>query len=445
MKGDNQAGDTIECDENASDFYGQRTRDTFELCDVFIKGVDPEYVGLDRALKLCFGSVFTTPSIDEYAMAMAYAASLRSADLSRQVGASIVNASKEVVAVGANEVPRFGGGQPWPEDRPDLRDFAELKHDPNVYERDRLISELLSSLSDHLSGEQPQKHLALTDESVRRLVKKSGLLDITEFGRTVHAEMACLMSCLRNHTDVRDGTLYTTTFPCHNCLRHILAAGIKDVVYVEPYPKSRAQALFDKSCWFWDDSFDAETGDSVAAKQGLNVKPFIGIGPRRYHDLFSMKTLSGRRIDRKDDQTGKAKHEITKNLQDLKWPSSHFGMRPREATAVQQLMTLWDPKLAKDFSGVANLLVLPDKGEVKRVVPDPMWKQHVDVEPLPTTKGAEAKTSFQESKPQADQGTTHTKQPAKKPRTVKPASADRPIVDVQTGGATVSDEKAKGA
>ncbi|MDN3612645.1 hypothetical protein QWZ16_23945 [Vibrio ostreicida] len=26
-------------------------------------------------------------------------------------------------------------------------------------------------------------------------------------------------------------------FPCHNCAKHIVASGIKRVVYVEPYPK----------------------------------------------------------------------------------------------------------------------------------------------------------------------------------------------------------------
>ena len=31
-----------------------------------------------------------------------------------------------------------------------------------------------------------------------------------------------------------------TTCPCHNCTRHIIAAGLSSVTYIEPYPKSRA-------------------------------------------------------------------------------------------------------------------------------------------------------------------------------------------------------------
>lgn len=45
----------------------------------------------------------------------------------------------------------------------------------------------------------------------------------------------------------REATLYSTTYPCHGCAKHIVAAGISEVVYYEPYPKSRALALHDDS------------------------------------------------------------------------------------------------------------------------------------------------------------------------------------------------------
>ena len=37
--------------------------------------------------------------------------------------------------------------------------------------------------------------------------------------------------------------MYATTFPCHHCARHIVAAGIDKVVYIEPYSKSLAFEL----------------------------------------------------------------------------------------------------------------------------------------------------------------------------------------------------------
>lgn len=42
-------------------------------------------------------------------------------------------------------------------------------------------------------------------------------------------------------------TLYCTTFPCHSCARHIVASGIKNVIYIEPYPKSLANELHNDS------------------------------------------------------------------------------------------------------------------------------------------------------------------------------------------------------
>ena len=44
---------------------------------------------------------------------------------------------------------------------------------------------------------------------------------------------------------VDECTLFATTFPCHHCARHIVAAGIRRVVYVAPYAKSRAVDLHD--------------------------------------------------------------------------------------------------------------------------------------------------------------------------------------------------------
>lgn len=75
------------------------------------------------------------------------------------------------------------------------------------------------------------------------LLKTSILFDITEFGRPVHAEMDAILSCSRTGTSTRDATVYTTTLLCHKCARRIVAAGIKRVVYIEPYPKRIADKL----------------------------------------------------------------------------------------------------------------------------------------------------------------------------------------------------------
>ena len=101
------------------------------------------------------------------------------------------------------------------------------------------------------------------------------MLDLTEYGRVVHAEMNAICDAARLGRSVRGATLYCTTFPCHNCTKHILAAGIRRVVYIEPYPKSRAKALH---------ANEIEVENDNPAR--VVFAPFLGIAPHRYRDIF---------------------------------------------------------------------------------------------------------------------------------------------------------------
>ncbi|MCZ5321339.1 hypothetical protein O5699_00900 [Escherichia coli] len=58
---------------------------------------------------MLFGNPFITPTFDEYAMYMAFSSALRSADLSRQVGAVLAK-NYAIMSTGANDVPKSGGG-----------------------------------------------------------------------------------------------------------------------------------------------------------------------------------------------------------------------------------------------------------------------------------------------------------------------------------------------
>src|SRR6266446_8909613 len=83
------------------------------------------------------------------------------------------------------------------------------------------------------------KPMAVRATEMLPLLKGTKFMNIGEFGRTVHAEMASLMDAARRGVSVDNLTIYVTTFPCHNCAKHLIAAGIRKVVYLEPYPKSR--------------------------------------------------------------------------------------------------------------------------------------------------------------------------------------------------------------
>lgn len=276
-----QARELLDRDADERDEFGQRTTEAFQLADVFVEASQckPQ---IQRLLDLIFGAPFITPNLSEYAMFMAYAASVRSAQLGRQVGAALAAPSGEVLALGCNDVPRFGGGLYWPTDGDSDRRDHVLGYDSNDSFRREIESDVLKKLEPHLKSEPEQDLLA-----------SSQLSDITEFGRAVHAEMDAILSAARFGISPRGTTLYTTTFPCHNCTRHIITAGIVRVVYVEPYEKSKAEALHGDSIAI------AAKGGAISACERVEFVPFAGIGPRRYIQLFSVRLGAGLPQERK--------------------------------------------------------------------------------------------------------------------------------------------------
>jgi deoxycytidylate deaminase len=68
--------------------------------------------------------------------------------------------------------------------------------------------------------------MPVTGTDAYKRLRDGRLYDLTEFGRAVHAEMEALLCCARSGVSPRFGSLFTTTFPCHNCAKHIIAAGI---------------------------------------------------------------------------------------------------------------------------------------------------------------------------------------------------------------------------
>lgn len=261
---------------------GQQTREVFQLADAFVTTDDIDALSdqLTRIIDLIFSKPVVPPTAEEYPMFMAYAASLRSADLARQVGAVIVNPANDIVSTGANDVPAFGGGLYWPDEN-DSRDYIR-GYDSNEKEKQKIAQDaVLRILGNEAEAQEVQ-------DAIKRL-KGSRLMNITEYGRSVHAEMEALLQASRNGTAVRGCTLFTTTYPCHNCAKHIVAAGIEKVIYIEPYPKSYAIALH-------NDAID-DRGKHLAKK--VEFKQFVGVGPRRFVDLFSMRLSSGREVVRK--------------------------------------------------------------------------------------------------------------------------------------------------
>ncbi|MGA4607797.1 MULTISPECIES: deaminase [Pseudoalteromonas] len=317
--------------EGRTSKYKNNTAKAYQLSDFFINLTSSEYRDycvdseIQRIVDLIFGAPTITPREEEHSMFMAYMYSTRSADLSRQVGAVIANRRNDVLSFGANEVPKSGGGQYWSESPyiaatyegvkeiklkgTDHRDYV-LGSDANADVKNEIFDEIFTALE--------QQSILIDNQDIKakalEALRTTTLNDITEFGRVVHAEMSAITAAARNGISISDAKMFCTTYPCHNCAKHIVASGVSEVVYIEPYPKSRANSLHSDA--IFDPDAVAQDGKSKedvirqmvhhfrddevqGCESKVHFRPYSGVGPRLFLDLFSMKLGSGRALTRK--------------------------------------------------------------------------------------------------------------------------------------------------
>lgn len=136
------------------------------------------------------------PSWDDYFMKMAQVVSERSTCLRRQVGAVLVK-DKQILSTGYNGSP------------------IGLKHCAEVG--------CLRQKLQIPSGER------------------------TEICRAVHAEQNALVQAAKHGVEIDGAILYTTVQPCVLCTKMIINAGIKRVIYAEPYPDTLAQQIAEEA------------------------------------------------------------------------------------------------------------------------------------------------------------------------------------------------------
>lgn len=248
----------------------------------FVLGEGDAEAGWDRLARLAAGLPYITPTRQEFAMFHAYAAALRSAGFRGGVGAAIADSEGDIVAVGTSEVPAPGGGQYWPDHPGDARDFV-LGFDPATAARRATVTALV----EHLAA----KGLALPgtiddivdafvgelDDGPRSEGLGSGAFPAQTFeslGRVVHAEMAALVAAGRHGVSVSRCSAYVTALPCRQCLRHLIAAGLRSIEYLGP---RLAEAP----------SFHRDALDTTGTSDGLvHLVPFQGVTPLAFARLF---------------------------------------------------------------------------------------------------------------------------------------------------------------
>ncbi len=294
-----KAEEILALDENEGGEYGQNTRDTYPLSDYFSDlNREPTVPGISRFVDLIFAYPFHTPESDEVAMNHASSVALRSSDTGRQVGAVIVGPNSkdqstgkitygDLVASGMNEVPKAGGDYYQQDASPDGRD-QWLKAYRSEDRATEIKASVLAELLEHLKSkcllvegtDATQGSLKLA-ETLLHGMRGTQFMDIGEFVRPVHAEMSAIIDGAKRGVSIRGLSMFVTTFPCHNCAKHIIAAGIKSVVFLEPYPKSRARFLHEEEIWLKSSS---DQGDDTK----VVFMPYTGVAPRQFRQLFNM-------------------------------------------------------------------------------------------------------------------------------------------------------------
>mgnify|MGYP000844627040 CR=1 FL=1 len=136
------------------------------------------------------------PGWDEYFMQVAQVVATRSTCLRRNIGAVIVR-DKRILATGYNGAP------------------TGLKHCAEV-----------GCLKDRLNVPSGERQ---------------------ELCRALHAEQNAIVQAARYGAVIEGASIYSTTEPCSMCAKMIINAGIRRVVYRDPYPDALSRDLLSEA------------------------------------------------------------------------------------------------------------------------------------------------------------------------------------------------------
>lgn len=289
-----QIDELIHLDRKSGGKLGQQVEKTILDADLFVKNNHSHRTNLDskigRFINLIHGKNGISPTFQEKGMFVAFSASLQSACLSRQVGAAILDVHGNIISTGRNDVPKSGGGlYTYEDEENDYRCIHKGGRCYNDLHKNKikegitreLRNEVMNFVSKHgISKSKIFKKLPLEEmfgQITEEIFNKTPIGSLIEYSRAIHAEMDAITTLARTGDSSTSGKqMFTTTFPCHNCARHIVAAGIKEVIYIEPYEKSLALDLHD----------DAINDSNSVNPEKVSFIQFEGVSPRRYHKFF---------------------------------------------------------------------------------------------------------------------------------------------------------------
>jgi deoxycytidylate deaminase len=178
-----------------------------------------------------------------------------------------------------------------------------------------------------LEGKEIKKDDGIYLEVKKIIRKSSRIKDLIEFSRAVHAEMhAIIIGSQLAGNKMVGGKLFCTTYPCHNCARHLVVAGIKEIYYIEPYIKSLSIPLH----------HDTLTEDEHETGK-VKILVYDGVAPKRYLEFFLMK-------HRRKDDTG----TMTSEFREFFGPKSQISLQALPTLEQQAIHSLKEKGLFDD-------------------------------------------------------------------------------------------------
>lgn len=208
-----------------------------------------------------------SPTSMERVMQIAFTARVNSGCISRQVGAAITDQDNSIKAIGWNDVP--SGQYPC-----SLRSVSGLlnEFDPQIYSEYERTNIKFRSLirkkygeviaSDALQG----RTLAYCFKQIQNEVDGKGN---QVFTRSLHAEENAFLQLTKyGGAPMKGGKLYTTASPCELCAKKAYQLGIREVVYIDPYPGIAKEHIL------------------AIGSSAPKLTQFVGAVGRGYHQLY---------------------------------------------------------------------------------------------------------------------------------------------------------------
>ncbi len=307
-------------DELENETYGQQVKKCDYLSDIillnnvqirdypstpkrdFLSQIYNRYVSRMMDLRVNNPSPDYRPTVDEMAMTSAYVFSKMSSCMKRKVGCVVLdnrgigasNNQKDgkeitsmpfVVSSGFNEVP-LGSKPCMFEYGMCYRDFLQqeyapkIRHCPNCGQAFEVKVECYRCKKEYNAFIKmcPDCHMELSPKVV---CEKCGMDIYKEFlpgakmaigklldvCRALHAEENALLALVKSSGNSSENlVLYTTTQPCNLCANKIVASGIKNIVYAEPY--------------------FMQSSEDILKSGGVDTKRFEGVKSSAFFKLY---------------------------------------------------------------------------------------------------------------------------------------------------------------